>query len=380
MSRRSQLLLLLGVSVLLHVALLVALSRSPSGRVRHPEPPRIIEMEVVTRDARPAPSEPEAEPRPPRSPEREPSTSARKKDEAPARKAERDASTSAQAKDEALAEREPSTRAKDEAPAEAPAPTGSAAPAPLAEAPERTSPPVRDVPLQLEPPGLLGGGLLKGPPSTGRTLRNVPGSEPDPKALAAREAEEARQRVDGWAKDATASARASGATPPYFAKLRQGFAERLVNPPPPDKQVVLGRLKREQLEAIERFGKTGTPFAPKERDVRRETSDRLRAAVEAGRAADMYMVDVTAPILALVAIVEVRQARDGSLLDLQVLEGSGDPKFDTWAVAHLRDALASADAPKADGVGIREDGMRTRWRLEEYLGNPRVRIHLISIY
>ncbi|MBN8233256.1 ferrichrome ABC transporter substrate-binding protein [Corallococcus macrosporus] len=351
MSRRSQLFLLVLVSGLLHAALLVALSRSPPASVRRHAPAEVVELEIVTRDARPALPEPEAEPQPPRS---------------AARPTEREPPTSA--------------RAKDEAPAEAPSPTGNAAPTPLAEAPERASPPVRDVPLQLEPPGLLGGGLLKGPPSTGRTLRNVPGSEPDPKALAAREAEEARQRVDGWAKDATASARASGATPPYFAKLRQGFADRLVNPPPPNKQVVLGRLKREQLESIERFGRTGTPFAPQQRDLRAETSDRMRAAVEAGRAADMYMVDVTAPVLALVAIVEVRQARDGSLIDLQVLEGSGDPKFDTWAVSHLRDALASAEAPTDGGVGIREDGMRTRWRLEEYLGNPRVRVHLISIY
>ncbi|RKH91397.1 ferrichrome ABC transporter substrate-binding protein [Corallococcus sp. AB045] len=374
-SRRSQLLLLLGVSGLLHAALLFALWRSPSARVHHGEPSRVVEMEIVTRDARPVPPVPpvpEDEPRPPRSParpaEREPSTRARK-DGAPAH----------------LAEREPSTRAgeKDEAPAsaEAPATPGDAAPEPLAEAPsERTSPPVRDVPLQLEPPGLLGGGLLKGPPSTGRTIRNVPGSEPDPKALAAREAEEARQKVDGWAKDATASSRATGATPPYFAKLRQGFSERLVNPPPPNTDVLVRRLKREQLESIERFGKTGTPFAPQARDVRGETSDRLRAAVEAGRAANVYMTDVTAPVLALVAIVEVRQARDGSLIDLQVLEGSGDPKFDTWAVSHLRDALASAEPPTDGGVGIREDGMRTRWRLEEYLGNPRVRVHLISIY
>ncbi|NPC45542.1 ferrichrome ABC transporter substrate-binding protein [Corallococcus sp. AB032C] len=367
-SRRSQLLLLLGVSVLLHAALLFALWRSPSANVRRHEPSQVIEMEIVTRDARPAPPVPEEEPRrsPARPEEREPSTRARKKDEAPAQ----------------VAEREPSTRAgkKDEAPAPPETP-GTAASEPIAEAPtERASPPVRDVPLQLEPPGLLGGGLLKGPPSTGRTIRNVPGSEPDPKALAAREAEEARQKVDGWAKDATASSRATGATPPYFAKLRQGFSERLVNPPPPDTDVLVRRLKREQLESIERFGKTGTPFAPQARDVRRETSDRLRAAVEAGRAANVYMTDVTAPVLALVAIVEVRQARDGSLIDLQVLEGSGDPKFDSWAVSHLRDALASAEAPTDGGVGIREDGMRTRWRLEEYLGNPRVRIHLISIY
>ncbi|WP_167510790.1 MULTISPECIES: ferrichrome ABC transporter substrate-binding protein [Corallococcus] len=348
MSRRKQLWLLLGVSGLLHVALLVALSRSPSARVPPPAP-RAVELEIVTRDARPTPPAPEEAPRPPR----KPSTSTRRKD-APKR---------------------------DEAPASAEAP-GKPAPEPLAEAPTKSeSPPARDVPLQLEPPGLLGGGPLTGePPSTGRTLRNVPGSEPDPKALAAREAEEARQKVDGWTKDATASARASGATPPYFAKLRQGFAERLVDPPPPNKDVVLGRLKREQLEAIERFGRTGTPFAPQARDVRGETSDRLRAAVEAGRAADVYMMDVTAPVLALVAIVEVRQARDGSLIDLQVLEGSGDPKFDRWAVSQLREALASAEAPTGGGVGIREDGMRTRWRLEEYLGNPRVRVHLISIY
>ncbi|NOJ98937.1 ferrichrome ABC transporter substrate-binding protein [Corallococcus coralloides] len=361
-SRRSQLLLLLVVSGLLHAALLFALWRSPSANVRRRAPSQAVELEIVTRDARPTPPVPpvpEKEPRPPRSPAR-PAERAREKDEAPTQ----------------LTERE---RKKDEAPS--PASPGSAAPEPLAEAPsERASPPVRDVPLQLEPPGLLGGGLLKGPPSTGRTLRNVPGSEPDPKALAAREAEEARQKVDGWAHDATASARATGATPPYFAKLRQGFSEKLVNPPPPDTDVLARRLKREQLEAIERFGKTGTPFAPEARDVRRETSDRLRAAVEAGRAANVYMMDVTAPILALVAIVEVRQARDGSLIDLQVLEGSGDPKFDKWAVSHLRDALASAEPPTDGGVGIREDGMRTRWRLEEYLGNPRVRVHLISIY
>ncbi|MHA7633803.1 ferrichrome ABC transporter substrate-binding protein [Corallococcus sp. M7] len=356
MSRRSQLLLLLVVSGLLHAALLFALWRSPSADVRRREPSQAVELEIVTRDARPTPPAspaPEAAPRPPRPAERE-----REKDVAP----------------KPLAERE---RKKDEAPAT----PGNAASEPLAKAPdERASPPVRDVPLQLEPPGLLGGGLLKGPPSTGRTIRNVPGSEPDPKALAAREAEEARQKVDGWAHDATASARATGATPPYFAKLRQGFSEKLVDPPPPDLDVLARRLKREQLEAIERFGKTGTPFAPQARDVRRETSDRLRAAVEAGRAANVYMMDVTTPILALVAIVEVRQARDGSLIDLQVLEGSGDPKFDRWAVSHLREALASAEPPTDGGVGIREDGMRTRWRLEEYLGNPRVRVHLISIY
>jgi hypothetical protein len=31
-------------------------------------------------------------------------------------------------------------------------------------------------------------------------------------------------------------------------------------------------------------------------------------------------------------------------------------------------------------VGIHDEGIRTRWRLEEYLGNPRVQIHLIGVY
>ncbi|GHG98359.1 hypothetical protein [Comamonas sp. JC664] len=235
--------------------------------------------------------------------------------------------------------------------------------------------------LNLEPKGLLGGGPLRaGPPSTGRTLH--PGEGPDAKALLAQEAEVVGKRVNDWAQGAAASARAStGATHPYFARLREGFAQNLVNPPPPDLKVLSSRLKREQVEAIARFGKTGSPVVSGPRDHRLEQRNRLQAAVEAGRAANMYMVDLTEPVLALAAIVEVWQARDGKLLDLKVLEGSGDPRFDRWAVSQLRDALASAEAPEASGgLGIRDDGMRSRWRLEEYLGNPRVQIRLIGVY
>ncbi len=107
---------------------------------------------------------------------------------------------------------------------------------------------------------------------------------------------------------------------------------------------------------------------------------RVQAAVEAARAADMYMIDVTEPVLALAAVVEVRQDRDGKLVELKVIEGSGDKTFDEWAMSQLRDALAQADAPGDGGVGIHDDGMRTRWRLKEFLGNPRVQIHLIGIY
>nr|WP_216609123.1 ferrichrome ABC transporter substrate-binding protein [Myxococcus sp. CA005] len=355
------------VSGLLHVALFVALSGSePNDRQRRVEP-RAVEMEVVYQDVTPPPEPPAPEPRQPPPDEAPPRPPSKKED--PPRHAERPRPTTTEAPD-----------ASEEPPPEV-APTGSGEPPPaLAQDVPRDVPQPQQRP-NLESQGLLGGGMLRGgPPSTGRTLR--PGEGPDSKALAARQAEEARVRVDGWAQDAAATARASsGATHPYFAKLREGFAKQLVNPPPPDLKVLGSRMKREQVDAIARFGKTGTPIAAEPRDHRLEQRNRMQAAVEAGRAANMYMVDVTTPVLALAAIVEVWQARDGKLLDLKVLEGSGDPKFDSWAVSQLRDALASAEAPKpGGGLGIRDDGMRSRWRLEEYLGNPRVQIHLMGVY
>lgn len=366
-SRRAQLIFMLLVSGLLHVALFVALSGSePNDRQRRVEP-RAVEMEVVYQDVTPPPEPPAPEPRQPPPDEAPPRLPPKKED--PPRHAERPRPTTTEAPD------------TSEAPPSDAAPAGSSEPPPaLAQDVPRDVPHPQQRP-NLEPQGLLGGGMLRGgPPSTGRTLR--PGEGPDPKALAVRQAEEARVRVDGWAQDAAATARASsGATHPYFAKLREGFAKQLVNPPPPDLKVLGSRMKREQVDAIARFGKTGSPIVAEPRDHRLEQRNRMQAAVEAGRAANMYMVDVTTPVLALAAIVEVWQARDGKLLDLKVLEGSGDPKFDSWAVSQLRDALASAEAPKpGGGLGIRDDGMRSRWRLEEYLGNPRVQIHLIGVY
>ncbi|QDE80850.1 ferrichrome ABC transporter substrate-binding protein [Myxococcus xanthus] len=366
-SRRAQLILMLLVSGLLHVALFVALSSSESNDRQRRVAPRAVEMEVVYQDVTPPPEPLAPEPRQPPPDEEPPRLPSKKED--PPRHAERPRPTTTEAPD------------TSEAPPPEVAPAGSGEPPPaLALDVPRDVPQPQQRP-NLEPQGLLGGGMLRGgPPSTGRTLR--PGEGPDPKALAARQAEEARVRVDGWAQDAAATARASsGATHPYFAKLREGFARQLVNPPPPDLKVLGSRMKREQVDAIARFGKTGSPIVAEPRDRRLEQRNRMQAAVEAGRAANMYMVDVTTPVLALAAIVEVWQARDGKLLDLKVLEGSGDPNFDTWAVSQLRDALASAEAPKAGGgLGIREDGMRSRWRLEEYLGNPRVQIHLIGVY
>ncbi len=347
------------LSVFLHAALFFALSRVPSARPPKQAPREVVELEWFSPPSkRREPDAPRPTARPPgqvRAP--------------PTRHVERPP---------------PSTSPEPPAPQVATAPPAGE---PGQEDPSREAKALsEDAPLAaaerpiLVPGHLLGEGLTGKPPSTGRTLRNT-GEAPDPKALALQQAEAARKKVDAWARDSLAEARAeSGAPAPYFAKLQKDFTKKLVNPPPPDLKVLAARMKREQVEAIQRFGKTGSPYAPKARDPRLEQRNRLQAAVEAGRATNMFMVDVTEPILALAAVVEVRQARDGKVLELEVLEGSGDRTFDEWAVSQLREALASAEAPGDGGVGLRDDGMRSRWRLKEFLGNPRVQIHLIGVY
>jgi len=78
-------------------------------------------------------------------------------------------------------------------------------------------------------------------------------------------------------------------------------------------------------------------------------------------------------------VVEVWREPDGKLRDLKVLTSSGDPTFDAWALSRLRKAFAQTHSPPDAGVGTHDEGIRTRWRLEEYLGNPRVQSHLIGI-
>lgn len=356
--RRSRLTFAVLASVLLHAGLFVVLSRMPSAT-----PPRlptqgVTELEVVyVTPKQPAPAPAPRE----REPERHEAPTAPRPKSAPP--PERRGSDSR----ESLAEAPPTPAARE------PDVPGAA---PRVDAP-RDAPPA----VSLMPKGLLGTGEDGWGGPTGRTLRNAPGSLPDANALRQEEQARVQDRVDTWSADAAAIARVrGGATPPYYADMRSRFTQALVQPPPPDLKVLAARLKREQVEGIERFGKTGTPFVAEPRDRRLEQRNRLQAAVEAGRAANVYMMDVTAPVLALAAVVEVRQAKDGKLLDLKVLEGSGDPKFDEWALAHLETALASADPPPEGGVGGKGDGLRSRWRLEEYLGNPRVKVILIGIY
>lgn len=369
MLRRSRLPLLLLVSVLLHAAALLALSRAwTTEPAAAKAPQRPVELEIVYAEASPAAppaSRPQAQP-PTQASAPPPRKTPRPPQPAPVLPAQEKPATSQNSEASEQIARKP----------EAP-PSAEPAPPVASDAP-------RALPrLTLLPQHLPGGvPVVEEPPSRGRTIYNRPEEVPDPQAVAEYQAEEARARIQGMAEDTLATARAErGATPPYLRQLQLSFAEQLVNPPAPNAKVVAQRMLREQLDAIERFGKTGSPLAaPEKREPRLEQRNRIQAAAEAGRATNMYMVDATAPVLALAAVVEVWQEPDGKLRNLTLLTSSGDPTFDAWAVSRLRHAFAAVSTPPDAGVGIRENGIRTRWRLEEYLGNPRVQIHLISIY
>ncbi|MBZ4397979.1 TonB C-terminal domain-containing protein [Myxococcus sp. AS-1-15] len=365
MSRRSSWSIAVVLSLLLHAALFVALSRM-SGPVPARRTATVTELDIVyvpmkapRQVATPAPATSPSAPQPPKPPRKaeRPPTDIAKAPATPPPSPSTEPSQVAQAPGGGKTEDAPGS---EELPADAPRASGPA--------------------ISLMPKGWVGG-MPVGPSQSGRTLRNNGDAGTDPSVIAREQAEEAQARVDGWAADAAASARAeSGAVNPYFTNLQDRFAKKLVNPPSPDLKVLASRMKREQVDAVKRFGETGSPYVATKRDRRLEERNRMQAAVEAGRAANMFMVDVTEPILALAAVVEVRQTREGELVDLRVLEGSGDPKFDQWAVAHLKEALASADAPPESGHGLRSDGLRSRWRLEEYVGNPRVKVILIGVY
>lgn len=365
MLRRSRLPLPLLASVLLHAVALLVLSRvwatEPEPQVPAPQP---LELEIVYESSTPAaPPAPATQTQPPAR------TSA-----PPPRKATRPQQAAPTAPIQSAPGQVSQQTEAQQTEAQPPA---EPAPSLAADAPR--APPR----LTLLPQHLPGGvPVVEEPPSRGRTLQNRPEEAPDPQALAEYQAEEARARIQGMAEDTLATARAErGATPPYVRQLQRSFSEQLVNPPSPDAEMLAKRMVRDQIDAIQHFGKTGSPVvAPEQRDHRLEQRNRLQAAVEAGRASNMYMVDVTAPVLALAAVVEVWQEPDGKLRDLKLLTSSGDPTFDAWAVSRLRHAFATVSAPPDAGVGIHDSGLRTRWRLEEYLGNPRVQIHLIGIY
>ncbi len=261
------------------------------------------------------------------------------------------------------AQREPST------PLASAPPGGSTAPAPDA--------PVREPPLRprLLPELPLSAGLpvARGEPSRGLTLR--PG-DPELSAEVQRLEGEKRvkDRVEGWAHDALAEARAGTGGHPYFgevgAALRSALTHAEGGTPAqfgvPDE---LERMGQRYGQAMSDYAKTGNPgLAPpgqaptqgeKQRQLFGEDAKFLQALTQGAQLAQDLRTGK--PLLSLT--FELRQRSDGHFRHGSILQGSGSPRFDAFVLRVVPGAMEQL-GPPPDAVLHGRDEVRSVWRID----------------
>lgn len=260
-------------------------------------------------------------------------------------------------------QREPST------PLASAPPGGSTAPAPDA--------PVREPPLRprliAELPLSAGLPVARGEPSRGRTLR--PG-DPELSAEVQRLEGEKRvkERVEGWANDTLAEARAEGGGHPYFGELGAALRSALKHAGggTPAQLGVPGELERmgqRYAEAMSDYAKTGNPgLAPpgqaptqgeKQRQLFGDDAKYLQALTQGAQLAQDLRTGK--PLLTLT--FELRQGSDGQFRHGNILQGSGSPRFDAFVLRVVPGAMEQL-GPPPDVVRRGRDEVRSVWRID----------------
>ncbi|HLL54591.1 MAG TPA: TonB C-terminal domain-containing protein [Myxococcaceae bacterium] len=274
----------------------------------------------------------------------------------------------------------------------APAPTSSApmtpAPSAVASAPvseeKRGSGPDSPRALKLlpDPAPFIATGPEQPGDSRGRTIRNRPEELPDPAAVAAYEAEQAKARIDGWMRDELATLRVeNGLVDSYFGDMRHSLEKHAGHPPPFHEGNFLQQLARSQLDAMRSYGKTGSPYGPgqgpelhtqggmetpQERATRMYAqsggSQRLQQTLEQG--ARLREFGNGRYGVGLMAIVDIRQTAQGKLLGLSLVRSSGNQVFDKYVMESAPVAIEALPEAPANRPGIHPDGIRSTWAFE----------------
>ncbi|WP_395853780.1 TonB C-terminal domain-containing protein [Cystobacter fuscus] len=216
----------------------------------------------------------------------------------------------------------------------------------------------------------------------GRTIR--PGDPSlSPETLAAEEHARVSARVQSFAEDDLAALRVeNGLMDPYFSEVREALEKQLEGAP-----LFKGKTSGQKLQQFaqtyvkdaERYGHSGRvgkdrdrnahePLTPLERlealSQGNPAHDRMRGFLKMGEALQQH----AEPEPELVVILELRQAPDGQLRSVQVVEPSGDKAFDKYVSEAVPPALARLTPPplKTPGVhlGVQSDGIRTLWAVE----------------
>lgn len=388
------------VSLLLHAALLAWLwERAPARPVSAPpppEPPPLVVDIITTPPPEPTPAPtppaprppPVARPRPvkpaplpaplPSEPPPEPTPAPEAPPESPAPMAPAEAPSAPTAE---APPADPAEALSAEAPppplAEAPAPPPTQAPAP--------TPGAEDAPLTVDliprtPPAPDDEGWsLPGPPQPeaprGRTL--LPGDPSlSPEVLLAEEKARVTERVETWTQDQLAELRVkNGLVHPYFSELRASMEKQMEDSPlfNEAKLSIVQQLVTSYMEEAERYGAGANPGKPQNERAPPTGSERLEAISRGNPAHDSLRAFLGAgervQQLAesspeLVVIVEMRQALNGTLDSIKVVETSGNKAFDKYVLDAVPPALVQLTPPPPEATQGRTRGIRTLWAVE----------------
>ncbi len=352
----------LGVSLAIHVCLLVWMATRPPPPERVAEPvavaPVVIDLVQISA----------------RKPEAEPAPSTGKPATAPGRTAKK---TSKRAP--------PQVAAKPDSPPPAAAPDAPRAGTDERRASAEMPDPSARGKLFPTVPGVSGSGSrwVRTDSGRGRTIRNDPADQPDPDAVAAYQAEQAKSRVDGWINDDLATLRAqNGMVDRYFHEMKNGLERQAANPPPFEGKPFVQHMVNHYVASAQRYGQSGNPYVvppDPERIEERRTAEaaekeRTRGGGKGSPAEQFHQTLQAGQFLrdyadgkmtaALVAVVEIRQARDGKLLGHVLVESSGNPVFDSHVMKTAPEALSKLPPPPESGAGLHPDGMKSLWAFE----------------
>lgn len=278
----------------------------------------------------------------------------------------------------------PASKAAAE-PAAEPAPLRSVLPgAPLAFAPGGGLPVAGDLELSLSPSARVGERLgatgLEGA-NAGITVRPGDGG-PD----AGFAAMEERMAVERHVAEVVGVAKArdrveKGLVDDHFVEMRRSIDKALESPPLIEEaRNPVGAFMRTYSAGMERFGRSGNPYAQGEAD-----GPELRAAEIAGptagspevaaqRAMARHYHDTRMGKFAseLVAIISVRQTREGTP-EVRLVESSGAPEFDAIALDAIPDAVATL-SPPSTGLGIHPWGTHSVWAIVGRIIKPELNL------
>jgi len=171
------------------------------------------------------------------------------------------------------------------------------------------------------------------------------------------QAAEAEARIGGWLEDEAAERRvADGRVDPWFGALKKRFehdASQLRVVPHAVIARVGSALVDHYVQQMQRYGATGNPDpAP---------SGRGSGLPLNPADAPINALDATGERLSLVAVVDLRQEEDGSLVSAQIVVRSGDGDFDRYVLDIIPKSVELVSPPPDAGFGLHAKGSHTVW-------------------